>query len=72
MMKKDLNQLQAEIRGVSAIVNAIRLQFDKDNGMKLCDEYIEAALYGVGTHLDQIVLDLEELEDRLIEKKVNP
>lgn len=70
-MKKDLNQLQVEISGVSAIVDAIRLQFDKDNGKKLCDEYIEAALYGVETHLDQIVLDLEELEDRLIEKKVN-
>lgn len=68
MVRKNLNQLQAEIIGVSAIVAAIRGQFDSDNGTKLCDEYIEAALYGVENHLDRIVEDLEGLDERLVER----
>lgn len=69
-MKKDIYNLQVEIQGISAIVAAIRGQFDSDNGMKLCDEYIEAALYGVENHLDRIVEDLEELDERLVERGV--
>ena len=68
MVRKNLNQLQAEIIGVSAIVAAIRGQFDSDHGTKLCEEYIEAALYGVENHLDRIVEDLEELDERLVER----
>ena len=69
MMKKDLNQLQAEIMGVSAIVAAIRLQFDEGNG-RMQDEYMDLALCGVMNHLDRIVEDLEELDERLVEKNV--
>ena len=71
MMRKDLYDLQVEVQGVSAIVAAIRLQFDEGNG-KLQDQYINLSLCGVMDHLDRIVEDLEEVEERLVEKKVNP
>lgn len=32
MMRKDLYDLQVEVKGISAIVAAIRLQFDEGNG----------------------------------------
>lgn len=69
-MKKYIYDLQVEMQGIAAIVNAIRSQFDEDTGMKMSDKYINSALYGVEKHLDRIVEDLEELDDRLVERGV--
>lgn len=66
-MKKDIYNLQVEIQGISAIVGTIRLQFDEGNG-RMQDQYIDLSLRGVMDHLDRIVEDLEELDERLVER----
>lgn len=68
-MKKDICNLQVEIQGIAAIVGTIRLQFDEGNG-RMQDQYIDLSLCGVMNHLDRIVEDLEELDERLVERGV--
>lgn len=60
-MHRDTDDLALELKGVSALIYVLAIQFDSKLG-HLTHEYIQNALCGLSSHLERISNDLSEIE----------
>ena len=60
-MKKDLNEISAEITGISMIVIGLSNQLDNEKTDVLNERSLQDALFGVSRFLDRIAEDLENI-----------
>ena len=62
--KINLCDLSAEIIGISRIVSGLSNQLDNKKTDTLTVDSLQKALFGVSTHLDRIVNDLQDADMR--------
>lgn len=59
--KHDLNDISAELTGISAMISGFSFQFEP--GMTCLNaNHIQEALWSVSAHLDRVAEELEEME----------
>lgn len=66
--KIDLYDLSAEIMGISAAISGLSNQLDSNETDSLRPDFLRMALFALSTHLDRIVIDLEDIDSRLVEE----
>lgn len=67
-MKKDIDELSAELNGAAMIVAGLSLQFDEEDAPRLTLGAMNAAMFGVQNYLKRIAADLDNLQKDNLQK----
>lgn len=54
--------------GISAAISGLSNQLDSNETDSLRPDFLRMALFALSTHLDRIVIDLEDIDSRLVEE----
>ena len=64
-MKKDMNDVSTEIRGISANLSMMMSSLDGDS--KLSSEQMSNILYAITAQLDRIAEDIDEIQEEILQ-----